>query len=165
MWLRAILQRGSLLQPRITCTHPPPLPSLPFLSLPPQEASKNPERVELRGIPGNNARAARERPPESENPPPSAFPNPPQGSSREQSRSSVAVEVEAGGRGVGGGGGGGAGRGVTYGIWCVWIRFCSWLQQWDDSSDEWFFHICASKAKRGADVIRFISRKKKKKKN
>lgn len=29
--------------------------------------------------------------------------------------------------------------GVTYGIWCVWIRFCSWLQQWDDSSNEWFF--------------------------
>lgn len=28
---------------------------------------------------------------------------------------------------------------VTYGIWCVWIRFCSWLQQWDDSLNEWFF--------------------------
>ncbi|KAK5849711.1 hypothetical protein PBY51_014023 [Eleginops maclovinus] len=26
--------------------------------------------------------------------------------------------------------------GVTYGIWGVCIRFCSWLQQWDD---EWFF--------------------------
>lgn len=53
--------------------------------------------------------------------------------------------------------------GVTLCIWCVWIRFCSWLQQWDDSSDEWFFHICASKAKRGADMIRFIFRKKKQK--
>lgn len=28
---------------------------------------------------------------------------------------------------------GGVGGGVTYGIWRAWIRFCSWLQQWDDS--------------------------------
>lgn len=76
-----------------------------------------------------------------------SFLNPPQGHRRNEAAHPSPVESG----GVGGDG---------YGIWCVWIKFCSWLQQWDDSSDEWFFHICVSKARRGADAIRFIFRKK-----
>lgn len=56
-------------------------PALCHLQSPlsPQEASKNPERVELRGIPDYNARAAIERHLESKAPLPFSCLNPPQG--------------------------------------------------------------------------------------
>lgn len=96
-----------------------------------QEASKNPERVELRGIPGKNVCAAMERPLGSQAPPSFSSPESSAGWSNNPP--------------------GWVGR-FTDGIWRAWIRFCSWLQQWDDSSDGWSVHTCVSKAKRGAHV-------------
>lgn len=49
--------------------------------------------------------------------------------------------------------------GVIYGIWCVWIRFCSWLWQGvGGNSSKWVVssHLCFE-GKCGADVIRFSS--------
>lgn len=54
--------------------------------------------------------------------------------------------------------------GVIYGIWCVWIRFCSWLWQgvgvgWVTVQNEWFLHICASKANVGPTWFVSVRRK------
>lgn len=62
-----------------------------------QEASKNPERVELRGILGKNLRAAFERPLGSEAPPRFVHSESSAGSSKKRSRTSVAVESGGGG--------------------------------------------------------------------
>lgn len=51
--------------------------------------------------------------------------------------------------------------GVIYGIWCVWIRFCSWLWQGVGVTvqNEWFLHICASKANVGPTWFVSVRRK------